>query len=120
MTFDPTVSTGNLITVVAIVGSCLVFATKRSFNIGEFKVQFDNLSKDVAEIKRYINDQHKEELVRIKAEGASSNVFELMRYRMDLQEREMARARANIHRIAQTVQVRLFTLDEVDEDNTPR
>ena len=114
MALDPTITTGNIITVVAILGGWFAFTTKKSFDLGEFKIQFDNLSNDVREIKKYIDEQHKEELVRLKADGASGTTMQLMQYRIDLHEREMQRMRANLHKVAQVVQVRLLSMEEVD------
>ncbi len=109
--YDPTISTGNILTIVAILGTASMFLIRQSYSAGKYAQEFTQVHRDLEEIKTTLKEQDRASREKLKADSLADGVILVLQQRVLTLETEVARARENIHNIANTLQVELARRD---------
>lgn len=118
MAYDPTISAGNILTIVTVVGVSITFLMRQSYSAGKYAQEFVQVHKDLGEIKETLKEQDKVSRDKARSDSLSDGLLLVLQQRMRTAEREIIRSRNNIHHIANKLQVKVLEHEMEDENDS--
>lgn len=89
MAWDPTITAGNVMIAGTALVSALVFMIRQGYTAGRYSSDFENVHKDLGEIKEALKTQQAEFRAKEKADSLADGLFLVFQQRVThLEERE--------------------------------
>lgn len=105
--YDPTITLGNLLTMLVLVCGLAMFLVRKSYSAGWYSKEFEQVHRDLNEIKGTLKEQDKETKEKQRADSLADGLQLVLQQRVATLEAEMARARENIHQLANAIQIQI-------------
>lgn len=107
LVYDPTITQGNILTMLVIIGGAALFLVRQSFSAGSYAQQFEQVHRDLKEIKETLRMQDEESKVKQRVDSLADGLQLVLQQRVTTLEAEMIRARETLHKLANAMQAQI-------------